>query len=255
MKSLVLPFILLLTAFAAAQAPAAVESEILSRLDTIDKYSTYLGEFDQDKSDAANKALRETLVRYGKRLDILQYAFPKLKDKMFVSTSPDGKLRIYSWDEGTGGTMHDFTSVYQFQGASGAVNTWSGNGDDESGGGYYTQIFQEAAKSGTFYLATAVSIAQGNLHGQSIEAIRINGDTLDTKAKLIRTGSGPTNVVYFSYDPSSLNDRSEDLISFDPAKQEFRFPVVVEDKDFGNGRVTSRYITYRFNGQYFVKVT
>lgn len=186
----------------------------------------------------------------------MRYAFPKLKDKMYVATSADGKLRVYSWDLGTGGTMHDFATVYQFQGNSGAVNTWFENKDEESGGGYYTQIFQVNSKTGPIYLANSNFIAQGNVHGQSIEAFRINGDKLDTKSKAIRTGSGLVNSIDFVYDPSSLGERSEtSLFRLDSVKQEFRFPVVVEDKSFGNGRVTNRFITYRFSGQYFVKVS
>jgi len=256
MKTLILPIVLTLSCFTVAQSPAAVERQILVQLDNIDKYSTYLGEYDETKNDEANKALRETLVRNGKRLDILRYAFPKLKDKMYVTTSADGKLRIYSWDLGTGGTMHDIANVFQFQGKGGGVNTWSETGNDESGGGgYYSQIFQVNSQTGPIYLATSNFIAQGNLHGQAIEALRINGDTLDTKSKAIRTKSGLVNSVDFVYDPSSLGERSETLIHLDPAKQEFRFPIVVEDKTFENGRVTNRFITYRFNGQYFVKVS
>jgi len=255
MKFSVLPIILTFACLCGAQTPAAVEREIIADLDKIDKYSTYLGEYDESKNDQANEALRDRLVRNGKSLEILHYPFPKLKDKMYVATSVDGKLRIYSWDLGTGGTMHDFTCVYQFQAGNGAVNIRTESGNDEGGcGGYYTQIFQVSSKDGPIYLAISTSIAQGNLHGQSIEGLRIIGDRLDVKPKIIRTRRGLVNSVDFVYDPSSLGQRSERLIVFDAAKQEFRFPVVVEDKTYGNGRVTSRQITYRFSGQYFVKV-
>ena len=39
---------------------------------------------------------------------------------MFVATSADGKLRVYSWTSNWG-TMHDFDSVYQYRGKSGKV--------------------------------------------------------------------------------------------------------------------------------------
>ena len=253
----ILPLIIILTAalIAAAQSPSEVERKILAQLDNIDKYSTYLGEYDETKIDQANKALQETLMRNGKRLDILRYAFPKLKDKMYVATSADAKLRIYSWDLGTGGTMHDIENVYQFQGKSGNVNTWMETGNEESGGGgYCSQIFQVNSQDGPIYFAVSTFVAQGTLHGQSINAIRINGEVIDVKAKAIRTGSGLVNSIDFAYDPASLGERSEMLVRFDSAKQEFRFPIVVEDKTYENGRVTNRFITYRFNGQYFVKI-
>src|SRR6478752_5605072 len=140
-KILLLLIFLTASVFTAAQSPSEVEKQILVQLDNIDKYSTYLGGYDITKNKQANKALQETLMRNGKRLDILRYSFPKLKDKMYVTTSADAKLRIYSWDLGTGGTMHDIENVYQFQGNSGIVNTWMETGNEESGGGgYYTQI-------------------------------------------------------------------------------------------------------------------
>ena len=255
MKRLILPIILVLSAAVAAQTPAAVERQILDHLKEIDKYGTYVGDYDEAKNDEANTKLKDTLVRVGTRLDILRYAFPKLKGQMVVTTSRDGKLRIYSWDLETGGTMHDYTSVFQYQGASGKVFTWTPDGnDDDSGGAFYPHIFQIGSKDGPIYLANSLFIAEGTLHGQSIEALQINGDKLNTKPKLIRTGSGLQNSIDFSYDPFSGSGDTEDLVRFDPVKQEFRFPVIIEDKEHGNGRITNRLITYRFNGRYFVKV-
>ena len=237
------------------QTPAAIEHELLGYLDAASKSGSYSDGYDEEKNTKANDAIRQTLERAGTRLDVLHYAFPNLKKRMAVATSRDGKLRIYSWDLESGGTMHDFECVYQYQGNSGAVRTWSASDDPESAGGYYTEIFQLDTKNGPIYLANSNFIAQSNIHGQSIEGMRINGDKLDVKAKVIRTAKGLTNSVDFVYDPFSLKERSESLVSFDAAKQQFTFPVVIEDKLYENGRVTNRRITYRFNGQYFVKVS
>lgn len=254
MKALVLPIILTLSFIATAQEPAAIERQLLGYLDTVTRSGTYSGEFDEEKNSKANDAIRQTLVREGTRLDVLQYAFSKLKEQMYVATSRDGKLRIYSWDLETGGTMHDFDCVFQYQGRSG-VRTWSAAGDEDTAGGYYTQIFQADTKDGPIYLANSNFIAQGNIHGQSIEGMRIDGDKLDVKAKVIRTAKGLTNTIDFVYDPYSVSSRSGLLVTFDAAKKQFTFPVVVEDRTYGNGRVTNRSITYQFNGQYFVKIS
>lgn len=255
MKGLILPIILALSFIATAQSSAAVEKDILAALKQISDHGTYAGDYDEDSLTKANNELRDILVRNGKRLDILQYSFPRLKDEMDIATSRDGKLRIYSWDLQTGGTMHDYTSVFQYQGNSGAVYTWTSDNGDDSGGGYYTQIFQANSKSGPIYLANSTSVAEGSLRSQSIEIARINGEKLDRAIKLIRTKGGLQNSVGFAYDPSSLGDRSERLVVFDAVKQTFRFPVVIEDREYENGRVTNRFITYRFDGQYFVKVS
>jgi hypothetical protein len=254
MKLLIVPIILALSFVASGQTPAMIERELLGYSDAVDKSGSYSGNYDEDKNSKANGAIHLTLERAGKRLDVLRYAFPKLKERMYVATSSDGNLRIYSWDLETGGTMHDFACIFQFRGNDGNVQTWSEGGDDETAGGYYTQIFQVSTKDGPIYLANSNFIAQGNLHGQSIEGMRITGNNLNVKAKVIRTASGLTNTIDFVYDPSSLGRRSERLISFDSTKQQFAFPIVVEDKTFETGRVTNRSITYRFDGHYFVKV-
>lgn len=249
-------FLMLFAASAAAQSPATVEREIVGHLDAITKYGSYGDSYDEAKLTKHNELLKNTLIRNGKRSEILHYAFPKLDGKMFVATSADGKLRVYSWDLETGGTMHDFESVYQYRGKSGKVYTWTETRDDESAGTFCTQIFDVPSANGTIYLTNSTFIGSTSLAGQSIDVVRIDGEKLDTKAKLIRTGSGLKNSISFGYDFFSVVDHPErpvKLVYFNAAKKEFRFPVVIEDDKTPQGRVTNKFITYRFNGKYFVR--
>lgn len=264
----------LLTAInAGAQTPAVVESRILAALKTISETGTYSGDYSDDdgaRNSAANKRLSDLLIKQGTRPEILRYTFPKLKDKMSIATSKDGKLRIYSWDTETGGTMHDYSSIVEYQGASGKVYTWADitQSDDEpedgsaesygiGSGGYYMRIFQVDAKDGPIYLANALSVGCGQCHGQSLEAARIDGETLEREAKVIKTSSGLTNTIDFAYAPASLPARltTNDLVKFDPKANTFSIPVVIEDDENPLGKVTTRRITYRFNGTHFVKVS
>ena len=241
----------------AAQTPAAVERELVSYADNITKYGTYAGSYDGEKLEKNNDSLRNALIKYGKRADVLQYNFPKLDHKVYIATSRDGRLRIYSWDLGSGGSLHDFDNVYQYRGKSGKVYSWTAKQEVESGGSFYTHIFQTETLQGPIYLGVSTSIGDTSLNGQSIEGFRIDGERLDTKAKVIRTGSGPTNSVGFLYDFFSVVDHPERpirLFFYDDAKKSFRFPIVIEDSKTPQGRVTNRYITYRFDGKYFVKV-
>ena len=229
-----LPFLILIVLLMAgvglAQSPAAIEKLLLQQLDEVSKNGSYAGEYNAEKLDAANRQVKDLLMRNGRSLAILKYAFPKLKEKMYVATSADGKRRIYSWDLEDGGTMHDFANVFQYQGKSG---------------------------KGPIYLASSTFIASSSLNGQTLKAFRIDREKLDRQAKVIKTSSGITDNVGFAYDFFSVVDRPErpvELFSFDAAKKEFRFPVVIEDDKTPQGRVTDKFITYRFNGKYFVKV-
>ena len=240
-----------------AQTPQQFEREILSHLQTISTNGNYGRSYDETKLNAANRQLKASLLKNGKKLATIKYAFPKLKNEMFVATSKDGKLRIYSWDMQTGGTMHDYAAVFQYVGKSGKSYAVSEADDDESAGSFYTEIFQVASTTGAIYLATSTFVGSTSNHGQSIDAMRVEGEKLDRTANVIRTGSGMKSSVSFGYDFFSVVNRSErpvKLFQFDDAKKEFRFPVVIEDEKTPQGRVTKRFITYRFNGKYFARV-
>jgi hypothetical protein len=240
----------------AAQSPEGLETDILRLLETIGQSGTYSGNYDEESSDRANRQLMERLLSDGRQLAVLRYGFPRLKEEMYVATSSDGKLRIYSWDKQTGGTMRDFASVFQYQGKSGSVFTWADDDIGDAAGVFYQAIYQVSSRSGPIYLAASTFIGSTSLHGHSIKVVRIIGDKLDQKANLIRTPSGLKNSVGFAYDFFTVVDRPErpiNLFEFDAARRTFRFPVVIEDNKTPQGRVTGKYITYRFDGKYFVR--
>ena len=241
---------------ASAQTPAEIEREFLGHLENIGKYGSYAGGYDEDKVLSANAELRAKLLEYGKRRDVLSYEFPGLKNEMFVATSKDGRLRIYSWDMQTGATMHDYDAVYQYVGKSGKVHTWATGDEEDVAGSFFTEIFQVDSRSGPIYLAVSTFVGSTSLNGQSIQAVAIKGDELDRDVKVIRTPSGLKSSVGFAYDFFSVVDRPERpirLFKFNEARKEFSFPVVIEDEKTRLGRVTDKFITYRFNGKNFVR--
>ena len=85
---------------------------------------------------------------------------------------------------------------------------------------------------------------------------KIRGDSLDNRVKLIKTNEGLTNTLGFEYNFFSVVDRKErplKLILYDAATRSIRLPVVIVDDKDPLGRVTNKFITYRFNGAYFVR--
>src|SRR5881394_3489755 len=124
---------LALAAISAAQTPVAIEKEFLGYIDNITKFGTYGGTADEDKLTKFNDLLRDKLLAYGKRADVLAYSFPKIKQELYVATSPDGRFRVYSWDLNDGGSMHDFDKVYQYQGRSGKIYTIGSKPSEDHG--------------------------------------------------------------------------------------------------------------------------
>ncbi|MEO5859796.1 MAG: hypothetical protein ABIR33_12695 [Pyrinomonadaceae bacterium] len=260
MKVFTVAFIFILFCVdATAQTPGQIEAGLLKRLDSLAKWSNYVGSSDYEKLETENELLRNDLLKFGKIPATIGYAFPKLQEKMFIATSSDGRLRIYSWDRETGGTMHDFEAVFQYRGRSGKVYTWTEARDDEdySAGVFYHDIFQANSAAGPVYLAISTFIGSTSLAGQNVNAVKINGEKLEPKAKVFRTAEGLTNTIGFGYDFFSVVDRPErpiKLFKFEVGKMELSFPIVIEDDKTSLGRVTNKFITYRFNGTHFVKV-
>ena len=267
MKIFIIVVLLLVAAMPApAQSGAQIERELIAALKEIQKYSTYAGNYDGEKNSAAQEAFEEKLLKYTKIPATLSYKFIQLGKLMHIATSDDGRFRIYSWDTEDGGTMHNYSRVYQYIGADGKVysKTDAAEAADEEdeedvggGGSFVYDIFTLDAKGGKIYIVCSTFIASTNDHYQSANLYKIDGANLDDKVEMIKTKSGVTNTLNFEYNFFSVVDRKERpvrLISFDKKTKTLKIPVVIEDKKFPNGRVTNRFISYRFNGTHFVKV-
>ena len=242
-----------------SQANVQFERKILTHLKNLEKLASKTAA-NRDKALAKENAALEREFRvYGQTASTLKYGFKALANKMFIATSKDGKFRIYSWDTQTGGTMRDFENVFQYMGDKGKVYVQA-IPQSKKGGvrGFSHQVFQFDTGSRRIYLANFTFVFSTSAIRQELSVYGIDGRKLNSNLKLINTRSGPHNSVGFDYDFFSVVNRPErpvTLFHFDDAMRSFRFPVVLDDKKFVNGgRVTDKFITYRFNGKYFVRV-
>ena len=238
------------------QSEEAIERELMTHIKNIEKSSNYGGSYDQDALDKENKIFKEKLLKYTRRESTLKYKFGALGEFVSIATSDDGKFRIYSWDDETGGTMHFFQRVYQFQGADGKIYSHSEELEEGDPGSFAYDIFSLDTKAGKIYIVCSTGIGSTNDHFQAADLYKIQGEKLNDKIKLIKTKSGLTNTLGFGYNFFSVVDREERpirLISFDQKTKTLKIPVVINDEELPNGRVTNKFISYKFNGTYFVK--
>ncbi len=250
---------LTLSICAVGQSNAIIEQELVKNITEIQKYSSYGANYDEEKLYKANDDFEKNLLRYTKIASTLSYVFPELSKVMLKVTSDDGKFRIYSWDSETGGTMHDYWRVYQYLGRDGRVYSRidDNGGEDRGPGGFVYDIFTVDTKGGRIYIVCSTFIGSTQDHSQSAHLYKIAGNDLKDKVKLIKTRSGITDSLSFEYNFFSVVDRAErpvKLISFDKKTKTLKIPVVINDKEFPNGRVTMKFIRYRLDGNYFVKV-
>ncbi|MBX7173239.1 MAG: hypothetical protein K1X72_19880 [Pyrinomonadaceae bacterium] len=243
-----------------AQTPQVIEQTLVKNLKEVQKFSSYGGNYDDEKLSKANEVFENNLLNYTKIASTLSYGFPALNKMMMNATSEDGKFRIYSWDTETGGTMHDYSRIYQFRGGDGKVYSHGEPRADEEGGAgsFVYAIYSVDSNNGKIYIVCSNFIGSTNDHYQSADLYKIEGNELKDKIKLIKTASGMTDTLNFEYNFFSVVDRKErpiKLIQFDKKTNTLKIPVVINDKEFPNGRVTNKFISYKFNGTNFVKVS
>jgi hypothetical protein len=261
MKNLsIIALILLTISFSAiAQTPQAIEQTLVKNIKEVQKYSNYGSSYDDEKLSNANKVFAANLLKYTKNPATLKYGFPALNKLMMNATSADGKFRIYSWDSEAGGTMHEYYRVYQFMGADGKVYSKGEDDSAEEGGAgsFVYAIYTVNSAKGNIYIVCSNFIGSTQDHYQSANLYKIEGNEIKDKVKLIKTSSGLTNFISFEYNFFSVVDRKErpiKLIQFDKKTNTLKIPVVINDQEFRNGRVTNKFINYKFNGTNFVKI-
>lgn len=258
-------FVLVLFASAAVcQTAQKIEQELVGAIKQLNQYSTYSGNYDEEKLSAANKAFKEKLLKYTKNAATLKYGFPKLGDLVVIATSDDGKLRTYSWDSGTGGTMHDYITLYQYLGANGKIYSRTDEDpaaaqdeEEESGGeSFVNTIYAVNTSNGTVYVVCTTAIASSIDHYDAANLYKIEGDKLIDDVKLFKTKEGLTASIGFEYDFFTVAERPGrplGLILYDKQTKTVKIPIVIVDKNSPIGRVTNRFINYKFDGKYFVR--
>ncbi|XTI72202.1 hypothetical protein ACQAYK_11000 [Acidithiobacillus sp. AC3] len=230
-----------------------MEKELVVYLKKIQKLST---DYRQDGLlEKENQAFRKKLLDSVKMPSSLSSKYTELKKFMYISTSKDGEVRAYTWDTELGGTMHFFDTVYQFMGKNGKIYTESEERGKNDPGGIVTGIFDVNTEKGKVYLLRSTAILGSSLDYESIRVVEIAENSLQDK-KLIKTESGLTSSIGFEYDFFSIDDSGERpirLIKYDTATKTIKIPVVVSSQKFPYGRVTDRFISYKFNGTFFVR--
>ncbi len=245
-----------LTVSVSAQTPQKIEQELIKLYAKVNDNSAYKGDNNSDLLEKANVEFKAKILEYTKVASTLKHKFDDLDKEITITTSEDGKFRAYSWDRLDGGTMHFFETVYQFQGKNGKVYSNSVETEEGNAGGFVYKIFDVETKLGNVYLACSYGIGSTQDRFESVGLYRIDGNNLNDKVKLFKTKSGLTNSIGFSYNFFSVLDKkkdSTDLMFYDKKTKVLKIPIVIEDKEFPNGRVTDKFISYKFNGTYFVK--
>src|SRR6185312_16832230 len=103
-----------------AQTPKQIETDLLKSFKKIKYWDEQLRDTSVNAGDSlynANNEFGQKLQNYTEKYPAtITYTFTLLKNEYLnICSSTDGLLRIYSWDTGGGGTMHEFENVMQYK--------------------------------------------------------------------------------------------------------------------------------------------
>ena len=242
-----------------AQSNAKIEQELINLHSKLDYWTTEQRRQPEkalgDSLVKANAMFRKKLLQYtSNNPETINYAFTRLKKQgLYIADSKDGNFRIYSWDDLSGGTMRFFENVFQCKRKTKTGST-SFAGPDQNPGGFYSEIFTLENVGIKYYLAYFNAIGSNREMYQSLQTFKLTETGLQKNIKIIKTKTGLKSELGFGFDFFSVVDRPErpvKLIHFDPKAKTIKIPLV---NDKGSGQVSDKFITYKFNGQYFVKI-
>jgi hypothetical protein len=247
LKYLITVFISSMAIPAFAQTPQQIEEDLVKAFKKIDPaYEDNTNANDRFAKKLYNYTANDTIT--------ITYPFVALKRAhVDVNTSDDGLFRIYSWDTWTGGTAHSFESVFQYLDGNktyAILDTPKEEGDVRP---WYNKLYTLKTAANTYYLALNTSIGSTKDLGGSIQIFDIENGKLNDSVKLIKTKTGlHSNLGFycdFSKSAGKLTPETYPSIKYDPATQTIYFPLILE-----NGAATTKFILYRFTGQYFERV-
>lgn len=190
--------------------------------------------------------LLKTLTKYPESLKFEFSEINKTK-ACYIRTSRDRKFRVYSWDSDSGGSMHFFDKIIQYQ--SGAkIFTELIKIQDGDAGTFCSKVYTLQIDKLTYYLTIENGIYSNKDASQSVAVIRISQNKIVNTDKIFKAKSKLLSRIDVNFDFFSVVDRPErpvELITFDEGKSILTIPVVNKDD-----QVTTKNIVYQLKGKY-----
>lgn len=209
-----------------------------------------------DRFDFLAPAFKEKLKSVLSDKRTHAFSFDRLRKHITVVTSADRKLRVFSWDEKTGGSAHQMTGIAQFTppGLSGDVRVADLEYEDENGpidDVIYYEIHDIKSDSHPYYLTFGWGTFGGGAHFKMIRAFRIKDHGLTFKDPIFQyKGKICSEIILRAsrVDPIYLQYRSErQTIEFD----ELRIPESYKSVGRNIARPTGAKVRLKFDGKLF----
>lgn len=258
MKPNILAILLLSGIAVRGQTPAEIEHQLLVPWGRMHYWGSHFSFEDStiDRVDSLEKADTAFHKEFAKAINscpvCLAYNFPALRDSgLVITTSTDGKFRIYAWDNESGGSMRYFDHVLQFQSPRGIKATTLGGSSEDEEIGWYELIHPFKTATATYYLAFSRAIVFGVGRVETVRAFRIGNNALIGPIKLFQKGSqlkDNISLEFRDFDHRRTQKPMLHALKYDSTQQTIRVPSL----DEMNGSPSPPYTTYHWTGSYFL---
>jgi hypothetical protein len=180
----------------------------------------------------------------------MKYPFMELRRRLVkITGSPDGRLRIYSWDTEGGGTQGSQSSLIQYRTATGIhVRLIFDANNDTTGdpGERYARIFQMTTGKRLLYLLVWDALESSSVVASGIRSLEVVGDKLVDSAKKFVGEDGLAGELFIEYNYFSYLDHGKPEIHFDPVTGTVYIPRTGD-----HGSIRRQYDRYIFDGHVF----
>ena len=225
-----------------------IDSELAASYSEMETYGNY-NEKNEEKYQSSEKRFKDALAKIEK-LEGKFCTWEKAPEVgVGMLTSEDQKLQILVWDWQSGGTMHEYGSIWRYQLPNG---TWKTEVNELSS--FITRLVPLKLNGKPYYYIETSDIYSQCHHAIAAKFYQITEKGLE-EANLIQ-GKKPTSNIEVSFISYTNNDLPESnaYFDYDLKNNRFSFPLVHQFEDTcGNGKMTSERIYYRFYGKLFVK--
>lgn len=245
-----------------AQSNADIENKLVRTFEQIPSYnedSENASEIEK-RNQLFNKLLLKTCLLPG----TIKYDFKKLKESgVFICTSPNGMLRVYSWNQETAGSFVLCRNVIQYQ-ANGVIKAISLKEEWDLHSIFHS-IYPIIINNKTIYIAIGKSRNNTSTSEEKLAFFSIENGELVKEAGLIRSKSKIADCFAFSMYPGDVHSLGYQ-IQYDEKKQRIRVPVLLSEetkpqlrieifdrKAGGYGELSGKQTYFQFNGHSFVE--
>lgn len=161
-----------------SQAEIAIDS--LERK-AIEQYKQRLDNIFSEERDSIFAAYDSTIYTLFQKPEVCGYPFERFSEYVSIVTSPDNKLRSFSWDNVGGGSFHDYTTYLEYKKPDGScgiveIDTEKSDQDADFIEVRYYKIEQIKEATETYYFLLGYGTYGGGKQHQAIRVFQLTDD-------------------------------------------------------------------------------